>query len=167
MNQDDAVCGTVLVGGTLMMAAIDGAVLFTLGAVGLGYLSCKAYADIANRPADTEYGEMEAHLTKEILAISKSNLDEPKKKAGIKQARDQLLMVQRRRQQNAAKLRGTMAQLVGIGVFAFPLLAPIYLGKWTMEKLTTEEQRERIAGKFVRKTPDEALDDAKARWAAL
>ena len=153
------------------MAAIDGAVLITIGAAGLGYLSYKAFADVANRPVDHVYSRKEQQYLKQMVMIQRSNtIADGDKKVQIKELKGKLADVAKRRQVNATGGKA-LAQWTGLAVFAFPLLAPVYLCKWGAEKFTTAttaEQRKSlkkdIKGRRRRYTEDEVLERARARW---
>lgn len=183
MTQDEAVSTAILGGTTIMMAAIDGAVLFLLGAAGLGYLSYKAYAELANRPADRTYDAALLYLKKRLLVITNSDLDSDKKKAAIKMIRDQMTSITKQQQQNSGKLKDNIAPLVGLGVFAYPVFAPYLLGTWMSEKLISPKKRRQmdiwienkisgntskralaVARHRKRRTPEDALAAAEARW---
>jgi len=157
VNSDDAVCGALLAGGTLAMAAIDGAVVLTIGAAGLGYVCYKSFAANASRPADVTYADVEEHLQRRAALVAASDEDEQTKRAKIKRIREELAIVKRHRQQNSAKLRGSVAQIAGLGVFAWPILAPLYLGSWFGRTFGSREHY----------TKDEVVERAKARWEAL
>jgi hypothetical protein len=163
MNQDDALSGAVLVGGSLAFAALEGAAFFAVGAVGLGLLSYKAFADVANRPVDGVFTRREQQLERHIDLLRASDLDEQTKRALTKPLKDAIVELQKRRRHHAAGWKA-VGQWVGLGVFAFPLLAPVYLGGWACENLLSAKQKQKVRKALKpKKTVDEHLGEMEER----